>query len=133
MGQPRESNAPPIRGVLGYLPGRSRPVHAILEARDEAPCGRPRRARSPRLRSDPRQQRIHHINNSRTDCRALAAGNPNTQPSTESGQVQLSVRSIEEARAFLEARDLIGSQIGNALVIDSDAVEGLAIRLVEGA
>jgi hypothetical protein len=33
MGQPRESDAPPIRGVLGYLPGRFRPVYAILEAR----------------------------------------------------------------------------------------------------
>ena len=33
MGQPRESNAPPIRGVLGYLPGRFEPVYAILEAR----------------------------------------------------------------------------------------------------
>jgi hypothetical protein len=44
----------------------------------------------------------------------------------------LSVRSIGKARAFLEARDLVGPLIGNALTIDSKAVEGLQILLVEG-
>ena len=89
MGQPRESHAPPIRGVLGYLPGRSRPVHAILEARDKAPSAGGRAVRGHlAFARTPGSKRIHHINNSRTDCHAPAAGNPNTQPSTESGQVQ---------------------------------------------
>lgn len=55
-----------------------------------------------------------------------------TGTSSRFARLVLSVRSLEKARAFLEARGLMGPRIGSALMIDPEALEGLQILLVEG-